>query len=751
MRLRNGVRLWTVKQAPFLDGVPTWNFGLDGITFDPRMRKRAAPGPFAAAPIIQGEINANKTADVFRWSRGDQVVGDWYELMDPDQGSIEMWMLPEWNSADTPGSNGHVVFADGVTSNIYFYYENEDTRFRLYVGGEFLLKSMAILAGTLYHIVIRWDVKNPLDGTNHVCLSINDSHSFGITSPTPWTTWAYPSIAGTGSSCRVSSIVEGFTIYRRPIFDGTYGIDVGLGDEINLHWAAGAGKDPCKGSGSWDVCLCIPTNSAQGEIASGTGEAWSHPHSSNLLGVGGFMMDGTYTNDGWANEGTPSAIAALATAEMIFNGGYKVTSDGANEGIYKDYTCVEGEDFVIRVLAHSDGTSIPKAILYDQTNTAEIGSLTGTNGSTRTAPDVFIFTGRAPSGCTTLRVKLINTDATADDITYWHQCELLPNRVQAPSMNDGEGDPWIPTGWNNAGLDAGDTEAEVGIVHSGVGCIQFNAGAGPTSEAIRNPHDGGIAIGVFCCFGSWSYGTGSAGVEVLLEGNQWAYQSTLSGNYGFINTTAAWVHDAAVVRREGSGGGTVFVYGRAVGPCYVDDVYLILLDAVSIIATPASEGNSIEGLGIRVDGYDKCYKSIASKLKSTSGRVRFNYRPRHDAIDQKLFGVGSDTPYVCSIYNGTNNRIRLTWSTLQDLKLQITVGGVSSEDRWDVSSILAHTTYLLEVEYSSIDVTLKVDGVVRISVTPGAGIDFGAAIPHTVYLGTSRDSSRQADAVFSAP
>jgi hypothetical protein len=69
------------------------------------------------------------------------------------------------------------------------------------------------------------------------------------------------------------------------------------------------------------------------------------------------------------------------------------------------------------VIANSDGTSIPKAILYDQTNTAEIGSLTGSNASTRTAPDVFIFTGEAPAGCTTLRVKLINTGATASDIT----------------------------------------------------------------------------------------------------------------------------------------------------------------------------------------------------------------------------------------------------------------------------------------------------------------------------------------------
>ena len=46
-------------------------------------------------------------------------------------------------------------------------------------------------------------------------------------------------------------------------------------------------------------------------VWAGTGEAWSHPHSSNLLytsttNTGGFMMNGTYTSDGWAAQNDPS-------------------------------------------------------------------------------------------------------------------------------------------------------------------------------------------------------------------------------------------------------------------------------------------------------------------------------------------------------------------------------------------------------------------------------------------------------------
>src|SRR3989344_4778489 len=82
------------------------------------------------------------------------------------------------------------------------------------------------------------------------------------------------------------------------------------------------------------------------------------------------------------NYTAPPTVSALSTSEKIFAGGYKTTSSAANQGIYYDKTVTAGDDWVIRAIAHSDGTSIPKVILYDQTNGAEIGSLTGTTTST---------------------------------------------------------------------------------------------------------------------------------------------------------------------------------------------------------------------------------------------------------------------------------------------------------------------------------------------------------------------------------
>ena len=47
--------------------------------------------------------------------------------------------------------------------------------------------------------------------------------------------------------------------------------------------------------------------------------------------------------------------------------------------------------------------------------------------------------------------------------------------------------------------------------------------------------------------------------------------------------------------------------------------------------------------------------------------------------------------------------------------------------------------------------TISFDGVVRNTITPAGGIDFGANVPDTAYIGQKDANERQGDAVFSAP
>jgi len=733
---RPGIRLWTVKQAPFLQGgVPTWDFDPSDITFTPNLARRTDPGPFAGAPILQGKFDGSGVPDVLGFSKGSQISGNFYANSDTNQGSIVFWYTPE-KDRDVTAENRMFLFFNTST---YIRYENDDNRFRLECNGQTSFKTFTPVAGTLYHIVFRWDANNTLDGTNHFCLSINDSHEFAMASMSPQANAATLYLGSYNGTSRPSnSIEEGFTIYRRPLFDGTYGIDAGNGDEINLMWAAGVGKDPCLITGSWDICFCLPTLYGQSTLSTSSGHAWSHPHSSNLLGAGGFMMDGTYTNDGWADEGTPTAVAALAAAEKIFPGGYKATSDAANEGIYKDYTCSAGDNFAIRAIGHSDGTSVPKAILYDQDNAAEIGSLTGSNASTRTAPDIFIFTGQAPAGCTTLRVKLINTDATASDITYWHQCELLVNKVTNPSMEGGAGDPWIPTGWGG-GADAGEISEDLVNFHSGLSSAKF-AGGLDSDESLKSsttPTGGYVSQGV------WAYGAGTL-MDWLYNDSRRLHSSEGVGPNQTITPGLTWALMQWVIRCYGSYGRMYLRNsdGDVADTISMDDAFSIPLTSVTITIAAANETNSQEENGIRIDGGDTGTKDITGKLGAKAGKVRFKWIPRHGYNNFENFGAND--PGIIRIHYDSDNSVKLYHKSDTRIRLDLNVAGAGIEDDfWSGSTIVAGTTYLIEVEYTSTQCIVSFDGVVKITITYTGGINFGANIPNTVTLGK--------DAVFLAP
>jgi hypothetical protein len=296
-------------------------------TFTPGMAKRDAPGPFTAAPIVQGTSGSTSARDSFTSTRGTQVSGDFYANHDKNQGSFVLWITPEWN-----GNDG-VRHELAVLPGYMFLIKNASNQFCFYMngGGSGMCTSISSwTAGTTYSVVTRWDFDNTLDGTNYASVTINDSHTFGLSITQTMNTTNVYEIGGSNFGGSADALIEGFTIYRRPLFDGTYGIDVGNGDEINQIYNSGTGKDPTLITGSWDVVFALPTNSSVGALTTGTGNAWSHPHSSNLLytsttNTGGFMMNGTASNDGWneipwyelANaEGQVAAYQPIGAADL---------------------------------------------------------------------------------------------------------------------------------------------------------------------------------------------------------------------------------------------------------------------------------------------------------------------------------------------------------------------------------------------------------------------------------------------------
>lgn len=297
-RLMGSVPLWGGGQRVFkFDPLLT--------TFTPNMDKRAAPGPFATAPIVQGKFDGSGVPDTIIFDRGDQIHDNFYANIGGYQGSLSLWWTPE-KDRDAGQIDPEYIWYD-LSGKYHLVYEHDNQRFSIRAGegSDVGYVAHTSVAGTMVHLVFRWDTKNTLDGTNYFSLSINNVHTFTVSAlPTQATPGSSLYIGSEGFFFPANAIIEGLTVYRRPLFDGTYGVaanwdDSGPIDEIEAIYAAGAGADPCLITGSWDIVFCLPTNSTQEALITGTGEAWSHPHSSGVL-EHQWLEDGGYLGRPWA-------------------------------------------------------------------------------------------------------------------------------------------------------------------------------------------------------------------------------------------------------------------------------------------------------------------------------------------------------------------------------------------------------------------------------------------------------------------
>jgi hypothetical protein len=747
--------------AILLIGFPALSLGVvspAAASYTPAMAKRLAPGPFDAAPIVQGGWADGAPSDTLVFARGTQVSGTFYQTLDASQGSLVVWITPEWAGSDGARHDFFDNDSGADPGAISLRAQAGSLVFR--VGGssaeEVSVSIAAWVAGARHCIVARWDNDNGLSGANRLGLSIDDVHTFATQTTPPAAIGAQNYVGSDRSGLHpANAIIEGLTIYRRPLFDGTYGIDVGNGDEINLIYNGGSGKDPASVTGSWDVVFAMPTNSAVGALATGTGQAWTHPYLSNAIpgnsNRGGLMLAGAAATDGWSNEGTPTSVLPLATAEKIFAGGYRVASNAANQGIRQDVTVAPGDDGVLRAIVHSDGTCLPRLILYNQTGGAEIGHVDGTTTSTRTAPNVLMLAGEAPTGSTTLRLKLVN--AAAAGTCYWHQAEGFGNYVDNPSMERWQATtPLIPSAWVNEAMEAGAPTQEAAIVHSGTYSFRFQGG--PDTD--RADYSLGVgANGDFYTIGAFGYWVnGQASFEFLGGTSAWLTQYSAATDYSLAvqNDVNTWKHRVGVARRVAGGDATAYVgqYNSA-GNFIIDDFYAFPLTPVSLTATPASAANSVENGELRVDGRDVSLQAGVAGLGTTSGTYTVAWRPRHSAGSGVAFAEGTATQgaYILSLHGGANDYIDVYWDQNSRIRMSYRMAGTNGAGTWSPTGaqIVAGTKYTVEVAYTGGgSMTLKIDGTTRITLNPIPGA-FGTA-PANVYRGSRSNGDRQGDATF---
>lgn len=751
-------------------GYPYTNYDSTTDTFTPAMAKRNTAGPFAQGIVVQGSANATGTTDTLSYTAGSVVayntghIPTFSSNIDSSQGSIVFWVTPEWN-----GNNGlkHILFSG--YQNIFCIWKGTDSYLYFDMGWSQYVRVdvSGWTAGTTYNVVARWDRKNMLEGSNYLALSVNGVHTFGCPTLTATEYNGIPIYIGSywNATYPANAVIEGFTVYRRPLYESTAtsGINVGNGDEISqiYNGSIANSKDPTLITGSWDVMFALPTNATTGSLATptATGEAWTHPHLSNVLytstaNTGGFMMyganmGGNYTSDGWTDHGAPGTVSNLSDSEKVYKGGYKWTNDATNEGIkYTKTGLTAGQNYVVRALAHSDATSIPKIQIWDVTNGAEITQMTGTNASTRIAPNVFLFTFELPTvarngvaaDCTSIEVRLLNTETSGT--VHWHQVELLNNLVDNPSLEGTySGTPTLPAGWSNSGLEDGEILKEEGValIHSGTA----------STKIMNDLEMEGFTQTQTSTVGAY-YGTGSWGLEeagsggVFFEPNFVSQYSGATSSMNYQINGSSWTHYPKVGRLKLT---QVYVrptsyYGSST-TSYFDDIYVFQLTDVSLTVTSASEANSLETTGLRVDGLDTLSQPLTG-ISASSGNVRFRVTPRHSWSTATAFGIAN--PVIAVLYGNSENYIKVKYLDATTLRVESFFDNNSVNANWANPVLDAGTSYGFEISYTSGgNLVLKVNNV---EVATSAGVvDFGTT-PDIIYFGSDDNGENQYDSTI---
>jgi len=699
-------------------------------TFTPKMALRTVTVP---------NYDGSGTPDVLSYGRGSQVTGNFYGTLDPYQVTICFCITPEWDGDD------------GVTHDIFYGQTFNNLRLRkatnsnleLYLGGNVLSVSVSSWsAGTTYHIAISFDADNTIDGTNYARLSINDTHTYGITSSLSVVAPASLIYLGSNSAQNpANAIISGLTIYRRVLYDGTYGTpEVAGTDEINAMYAAGAGVRPAQIT-SADLVAEFPGSGTAGELATGTGHMWSFPWSDNELTNWHLQADTGGAPDNWTAVNAPT-LADAATADILFGTrAQKISVDAADEGIKQAYSVSAGNDYWLGAWVKTGGANQGVDVrVYDATGAADVVELTTDSSSW-----VFLETCfEAPAGCSSIEVYIESTDADTYDM-HAQQVMVLPNLVDNGGMEGtyddesagGGGTVNVAPGWNAYAVetDGTDTLDESATAHSGAKSQQINVNA--TQEGIVSAATVFGANTKFYRVSVWLYGT-SGNARIVSSGGGGIIDKTVTPAVG------SWTKYSWVVRGDGTARNVYIWSGGGAANFLVDDISVIELDDVSITATAATLANSTEGTAIRVDGLDTLTQP-STGVNPAADSITFPITKRHAAADVAKFG--NATPYEFHWYEDANNYIYVYWSAANTLTLTYQANGAGEQTddydatgAWDAGARKTGT-----IVYGPSAAVLKIDGTAQITIAQAASFP---AITAAFYFGSDKDGASQSDSAY---
>ena len=116
-------------------------------------------------------------SDNLQYSRGSQATPDGtnvvYENFNPNQGTLEFWVKPNWNGND--GVNYYIIDVRNTDSQRIRFFKNSLNNWSLEINGTYAAGSAAsVVAGTWYHLIATWDTTKLLpDGSYYLRTWLN--------------------------------------------------------------------------------------------------------------------------------------------------------------------------------------------------------------------------------------------------------------------------------------------------------------------------------------------------------------------------------------------------------------------------------------------------------------------------------------------------------------------------------------------------------------------------------------------------
>lgn len=516
------------------------------------------------------DSNSAKTAgDVLTFSRGTQISGSNYTNFNSNQGSISLWIKPDWENDST---NTHTIFQTATDSRIHLgILPTNSLQFRLYDSGITtplisLTASVSFARGSWYHIVVLWSSYRTIDGTNYGVMYVNGASvstdtSAGAAPCIPTSTF-YIGTSQTGASNFLNAYLDDFAIWDRVLTD----------TEIAALYNSGTGL---AASAYADSHLKFYAPFDGSGLISGTALACS----AGNMRTGNIVTDGDMETAGVA--AWTSMAAAPTTKEKVTTGQafdtqalHVTTAAVGDSGIYQVLSWTNTASYHVEFWYKTDANSI-KAKVNGVTYTLSSNGVwakfeTEVTAST-TSDDEWIYFYRS---------------STVGDF-YIDDLIIIPNLITNGGF-EGTYSGGVAPGWTANG--------SPGAVES----ADENTGAKAQEGTTINSTNSNFIYQTLTVVASTWYMM-SAYVKWVSGGAGYVYFQQPAGT----NTISKNSSTASYTRLAGIGQGTgtsgrVLMGGNPTTDFIADDFFLFALTSVDITLTPIPIASLYEDNGLRL-------------------------------------------------------------------------------------------------------------------------------------------------------